>query len=215
VIDVVTGDATAAAPGGALVVRVAPYTGQLAAREATVGVAVADPALAEALIAAIARAVRDAAQATEPPVGAGAVHDTAQATEPSARAGAVRDAAHATEPPAPVRTVRVRSRKGLARDAGQLGGAIAIVPVTPRNARHLIALVDGARAAGALGVQLVWDGVDPPRATVEHRVFAALEHARATPGAPPVVLAACDRPAPALCFLIAHRTPYKRRDEPR
>jgi hypothetical protein len=182
VIEVVAGGA-AAAPGRSLVVRVAPYTGHTTVREASVGVAVADPMLAQALTAAIAQAVRDAAPTTEPPEC--------------------------------VRTVQVRSRKGLARDVGRLGGAIAIVPVTARNARHLVALVDGARAAGAIGVQLVWDGADPPRAAVEHHVFAALERARATPSEPPVVLATSDQLVPALCFLVAHRQLNTRRDEPR
>jgi hypothetical protein len=52
----------------------------------------------------------------------------------------------------------------------------------------------------------VWDGADPPRAAVEHHVFAALERARATPGEPPVVLASSDQPVAALDFLVAARS---------
>jgi hypothetical protein len=174
VIEVVAGATAAAAPDDALVVRVAPYTGPSAAREATIGVAIADPELADALSAAMVHALEQA------------VSEVAASAE--------------------LRTVYVRSRKAVARDADRLRGAIALVPVTPRNARHLVALVDGARAAGALGVQLVWDGADPPRAAVEHHVFAALERARATPGEPPVVLASSDQPVAALDFLVAARS---------
>jgi hypothetical protein len=169
--------------GASLVVRVAPYAARAAAREARIGVAIADPARAQAVAAAVAEAIRAA--------GASAAPDRA------------------------ARTVRLRSRKRLARIAGELTGAIAIVPVTARNARHLVALVEGVRAAGAIGVQLVWDGELPPRAEVEPHVFAALERARATPDQPPVVLATSDRPVPALHLLVAHRTPSTRRDEPR
>lgn len=155
-----------------LVVRVAPYTGAPAPREApheaTIGVAVGDPALA----AALTRAIGDA----------------------------LAGAAHAL-PALPI--LAVRSRKRLAARAAQAAGAIVIVAVTARNARHLVALVEAARAAGARGVQLVWDGEAPPRAAVEHHVFAALEHARATPAAPPVVLAAHAAPAAALALVIA------------
>ena len=130
------------------------------------------------------------------------VADPALATAmASAIAAALRG--FALEPVAP-RTVLLRSRRRIPEL--ELAGAIAIVGVTPRNARHLVELVDGVRAAGAIGVQLVWDGADPPRAAVEHHVFAALERARATPGEPPVVLATSDQPAPALCFLVAHRS---------
>ena len=170
------------APATSLVVRVAPHAARATAREAQIRVAVADPALAQALTTAIAEAIR--------------------------AAGAV------PPPPQPVRTIRLRSRKRLVREAGQIPGAIALVPVTARNARHLVELVDRLRAAGAIGVQLVWDGADPPRPRVEHHVFAALERARATPGEPPVVLAASDQPVPALYLLIARRSPATRVNEP-
>ncbi|HMG21861.1 MAG TPA: hypothetical protein VK607_11105, partial [Kofleriaceae bacterium] len=97
---------------------------------ARVTVAVADPELARALTTAIAAALAEAAAELAP--------------------------AAASVAGAPV--VRLRSRKRLARDPGRVAGAIAVVPVTARNARHLVALIDGLRAAGALGIQLVWDG---------------------------------------------------------
>jgi hypothetical protein len=215
VIEVVAG-AAAAARGDALVVRVAPYTRHTAAREATIGVAVADPALAQALTEAIVHALGQAlghvvAQVPGHAHGHGhALGHTSERAPEDAHGQVLRNPAPADDPLEPanarVPTVRVRSRKGLTRDAGRLGGAIAIVPVTARNARHLVALVHGARAAGAVGVQLVWDGADPPRAAVEHHVFAALERVRATPGEPPVVLAATDQPVSALHFLVAHRS---------
>jgi len=201
VIDVVVGPAPAVAPdgtpgaasgatleatvGASLVVRVAPYpgpAGNRTAREAKIGVAVADPALAQALTTSVAAAIQAAVAESKPPEH--------------------------------TRTVRLRSRKRLAREAGQITGAIAIVPVTARNARHLVEFVDGIRAAGAIGVQLVWDGATPPRATVERHVFAALERARATPNDPPVVLATSDQPASALHLLIAHRQPPGVRQHP-
>lgn len=110
--------------------------------------------------------------------------------------------------PAPSRippTVLVRSRKTAARRAAELPDAVAIVRVTDRNARHLVAIADAARAAGAAGIQLVWDGHAPPRAAIEPHVFAALEHARATPKLAPIVLAPTVELASALVVLIAQR----------
>jgi hypothetical protein len=98
--------------------------------------------------------------------------------------------------------VHLRSRKRLAEVSAQLSGAIALVGVTPRNGRRLVELVSGCRAAGAAGVQLVWDGSD---AAIERHVFAALEFARSTPASAPVVLSRHERPAAALAILIAHR----------
>jgi hypothetical protein len=197
VIEIIAGDDDAAAAGDSLIVRVAPYTARPAAREATIAIAIADPALAQALAAAIIAALGGAL--------GGSVDDTLD-DAPGNAPGELRPETRGTHP----RAVRVRSRKGLAREASRLDGAIAVVRVTARNARHLAALVAAARAAGALGVQLVWDGADPPRAAIEHHVFAALEHARATPGEPPVVLAATAQPAAALRFLIAHRAQDRR-----
>ncbi|MEO8699341.1 MAG: hypothetical protein ABI867_04830 [Kofleriaceae bacterium] len=101
------------------------------------------------------------------------------------------------------RLVGLKSRAGLARLLPELPGALAIVTVTPRNARHLVELADGLRAAGAAGIQLVWDGGD--RARIERHVFAVLERARATPQLAPIILAATARPVPALLALIAYR----------
>lgn len=81
--------------------------------------------------------------------------------------------------PAP-RTVRFRTRRRLEalEGAGEFEGAVALLPVTRANGRRLAEYAARATDAGALGVQLVWDGVDPPREAVEKHVFAALERAR-------------------------------------
>ena len=141
---------------------------------AQIAVRIADPALAATITERIAAAI------------------TAAAAELAAAA------------PQGERAVTLRSRKALARRAAEIAGAVTVVPVTERNARHLVELVGGIRAAGALGVQLVWDGEAPPRERVERHVFAVLEQARATPLGPPVVLATEARPAAALWILIAH-----------
>jgi hypothetical protein len=86
-----------------------------------------------------------------------------------------------------------------------LGGALVLVRVTERNARHLEELVEGVRGAGAVAVQLVWDGKAPAARHVERHVFAVLEQARATPGGPPVVLARSEALPFALRILIANR----------
>jgi hypothetical protein len=173
------------AVGPSLIVRVAPHGEPSPPGVASVAVAIADPERRRALTAAIADALT------------GALHEAAPAVEAARRA--------------PI--VRLRSRKRLARVSIRLGGAIAIVRVTARNAHHLVELVDGIRAAGASGVQLVWDGVAPPRADVERHVFAVLERARATPSQPPVVLATSDRPACALHVLVAQRSPSTPKDD--
>jgi hypothetical protein len=181
--------------GPSLTVHVAPHGEPSPPDVARIAIGVADPVLARALSTSIAGAIAGVFAATR---GADA---------------AIGDAAMAIGGDGPAPTVRLRSRKRLAQVASRLGGAIAIVPVTAKNARHLVALVDGIRAAGAVGVQLVWDGAVPPRAEVERHVFAVLERARATPGEPPVVVAATEAPVTALELLIAHRS--RRKDEPR
>jgi hypothetical protein len=108
---------------------------------------------------------------------------------------------------APARVVRLRTRKRLARLGPEtIAGALVVVRLTAQNARRLRSLVGDVRAAGALGVQIVWDGASPARADVERHVFATLEDARATPGGPPVVLAEDVEPALALRLLVAHRS---------
>lgn len=138
------------------------------AREATVRIAVADPALAEAIAAAITDAVIPTANIE-------------------------------------LRCIRLRSRRRATALAARLAGAIAIVPITARNARHLVALVDQLRASQVAGIQLVWDGTSPPRAQIEPHVFAALERARAAPTAAPVVLCDGEALAPVLRYLVAQR----------
>ena len=108
-------------------------------------------------------------------------------------------------PPRPFPVVRVRSRKALERVGATVAGAIAVVPLTARNLRWAGEIVEALRAAGALGVQLVWDGREPPREAAEARVFAILEQARATPGRAPVVLARGDEPVEALRILVDRR----------
>jgi hypothetical protein len=105
-------------------------------------------------------------------------------------------------PPREIAVVRVRSRKGLERLGARVAGAIAVVPVTARNLRRAGEIVEGLRTAGAAGVQLVWDGSEPPRQAAEAKVFAILEKARATPGRPPVVLSRSEEPAEALRILV-------------
>lgn len=171
-IEVIAG-AAAARADTSLVVRVAPYSPSPAARESTLGVAIADPALAARLTSSITAAIAHAI-----------------------------DDLFATPPP-PLRTIQLRARATASQRADELPGALAIVPVTERNARHLLALVDQLRTAGVAGVQLVWDGAARPR--IERHVFAVLEQARSTPAGPPVVLASTTTPAAALQLLVAHR----------
>lgn len=122
-------------------------------------------------------------------------------------ASAITEALAAIEvPPHSHPTVLLRSRKRLGERVVELNNAIAIIGVTPRNARHLVALIEGVRAAGVIGVQLVWDG-----ASHERFVFGALEHARGTPAAAPVVVAETIEPAPALRLLVEHHHQRQRR----
>ncbi len=109
------------------------------------------------------------------------------------------------EPPRETAVVRVRSRKALERLGTQVCGAIAVVPVTTRNLRRVGEIVDALRTAGAAGVQLVWDGREPPREAAEREVFAILERARATPAQAPVMLARGDEPVEALRILVDRR----------
>jgi len=107
------------------------------------------------------------------------------------------------------RTVHLRTRKRLAllvaHHAAELTGAVAIVKVTGGNARHLLELVDGLRAAGVLGVQMVWNGVDPERSRAERHVFAVLERARSLPHLPSVILASTAEPMEALRMITANK----------
>ncbi len=112
------------------------------------------------------------------------------------------DARAATTAGVPV--VRLRTRRRLAALGPEaIRDAIVVVEPTERTHR-LAALVDDVRAAGAAGVQIVWNGA-LAKERIEPQVFAALERARATPKDPPVVLASRAVPTRALRVLIAHR----------
>jgi hypothetical protein len=104
--------------------------------------------------------------------------------------------------------IRFRSRKRLAELAARpaaLTGTVAVIRATEKNALYLRELVDGTRAHGVAGVQVVWDGRHPSRDRIERHVFGVLEHARATPRLAPVVLAASEEPRESLLILVAHR----------
>lgn len=126
-----------------------------------------------------------------------------RATTEALRAARVAtEAAAATTNELPV--IRLRTRRRFeALGAARLAGAIVVMRVTEQSARRLPALVDDVRAAGAAGVQIVWDGESPPRERVEQHVFAVLEKARATPKSPPVILARSEEPTRALRALVA------------
>jgi hypothetical protein len=120
---------------------------------------------------------------------------------------AVKAALHAQaaiEAPSPP-VVRVPSRRALSRLGAEVVGAIAVVPVRARNLRFAAEIVDGLREAGAAGVQLWWDGEDPPQERAEGRIFAILERARSTPSKAPVVLSRSAAPAESLRILIGAR----------
>ncbi len=99
---------------------------------------------------------------------------------------------------AKTRTVRIRSRAGLIRRASAVPGAVVLVPVTRRNAAALPGLVAAIGAAGAAGIQLIWDGRRPPREVAEAPVFEVLEERRGRPEGAPVLLASVREPVEAL-----------------
>lgn len=113
--------------------------------------------------------------------------------------------AEVAAPPRPIAVVRVRSRRALDGLGARVAGAIAVVPVTARNARHAGELVDALRGLGVAGVQLAWMDEGPPRGAAEARLFAVLEQVRATPGRAPVVLARGEEPVEALRILVDRR----------
>lgn len=121
---------------------------------------------------------------------------------------AIADAMRAASagPPPALRVVHARTLKAArALDAAALTGAIAIVRVTGRNARHLPEIVDAIRNALPLAVQMVWDGRQPERSNVEQWVFLVLEKARSTPKSPPVILSKSEEPAFSLRIMVASR----------
>ncbi len=116
------------------------------------------------------------------------------------------DSAAAIASTADLRIVRLRTRRRLAALGPEaVSGALVLVRLTERGARHLVALVAELRAASVAGIQLVWDGVQPTRELAEGAVFAALEQARAAPKGPPVVLARGRTPTDALRIMVARR----------
>lgn len=105
-----------------------------------------------------------------------------------------------------LRTFRRLAALGSSEPGARIEGKIAVVRVTGPGLRRLPALVEAIRAAGALGVQLVWDGLAPPRERAEGPIFRVLEQARATKAGPPVMLAAERTPVLALRTAIAVRS---------
>jgi hypothetical protein len=82
-----------------------------------------------------------------------------------------------------------------------VAGAFVVVPVTAGNARHLLEIVRAVRGKRPAGVQLVADDASGAWPRIERHVFALLEHVRATPKEPPVVVARTGEPALALRLL--------------
>jgi hypothetical protein len=87
-------------------------------------------------------------------------------------------------------SIRFKTERRLVQleEQARLRGKIAVIAVTPANAKRLSEYVTRAFAAGALGAQLVWDGVTPSAERAESYVFAVLELARTNPKGPPVML---------------------------
>ena len=102
--------------------------------------------------------------------------------------------------PPPCRRVRVAALPAAtaARDG------IAIIPVTRRTGRRLLALAEAAESAGAAGIQLVWTGKAPE---LEAPVFQVLEAWRGASRQCPLVLAPDAEPAEALLRAIARGNP--------
>jgi hypothetical protein len=100
--------------------------------------------------------------------------------------------------------VRARTQKRLA--TLDPAGKFVILRVTAANARHLPSMVDAVRPKSA-GIQIVWNGHDPPRERVERHIFAVLERARATPAGPPVILSSTAELALALQILAKQKEP--------
>lgn len=114
----------------------------------------------------------------------------------------------------PPRVVRFRTKRRLdGLEGAALLDAFVVIEVTPNNLRKLASFVDRARAAGALGIQLAWDGRTPPRDRAERYVFAVLERCRATPdGAPCILTTECDL-SPGLRITASHRASKRKAQE--
>lgn len=128
------------------------------------------------------------------------IHVRARSSQKLARAieAAIARATPQPSPPQHIRTIKSRKRAALPTPAAREAATIIVIPVTRRNARHLVTMLESIRFSGSpRGIQLVWDGVTD-RDTIEPHVFAALEHARSTPKLAPVILAPNDTPTFAL-----------------
>lgn len=110
-----------------------------------------------------------------------------------------------TESPRVVRLRTMRKLSLLGPEA--IRDAIVVVRLHSSGTRRLPKLVEAIRAMNPAGIQIVWDGFEPSRREAERYVFATLEHARATPSGPPVVLSKDRAPEFALRILIAQRRP--------
>jgi hypothetical protein len=101
----------------------------------------------------------------------------------------------ATPHPSPPQRIRtIKSRKRAAIPIKGEDNTVVIIPVTRRNGRHLVTMLESIRFSGSpRGIQLVWDGVTD-RELIEPHVFVALEHARSTPKLAPVILATNETP---------------------
>ena len=108
--------------------------------------------------------------------------------------------------PEDLRVVRFRTSARLAAlEPSGFTGTLVIIRVTSANLPRLSGFVDRAKAGGAYGVQLVWNGEDPSRENAERYVFRELERARALPREAPVVVAESAHPASGLVFMARHR----------
>lgn len=82
-------------------------------------------------------------------------------------------------------------------NGAEVSGRVAVLPLAEIPPAALERLLGAVEGAGAAGIQLVWDGVEPPRAIAEAAVFAALEKRRGRKGVP-LVLAVDETPCEAL-----------------
>ena len=112
----------------------------------------------------------------------------------SAIEAAIAKATPQPQPPAQIRLIKSRKRARVPVPATTGNTMIVIIPVTRRNARHLVTMLESIRFSGSpRAIQLVWDGTTD-RERIEPHVFAALEHARSTPKLAPVILATNETP---------------------
>ena len=82
-------------------------------------------------------------------------------------------------------------------NGADVSGRVAVLPLAGIPPTALERLLGTVESAGAAGIQLVWDGVNPPRAIAEAALFAALEKRRGRKGVP-LVLALDETPCEAL-----------------